>query len=86
MNLSGVLFFPVTPFDADGRVAEDVLAEHLRRGLDHGPGAVFAACGTGEFTSLSEEEHARVVAVAAGQTAGRVPLFAGAGGPLGSAL
>lgn len=86
MDLSGVLFFPVTPFDADGRVAEGVLAEHLRRGLAHGPGAVFAACGTGEFSSLSEEEHARVVAVAAGQTAGRVPLFAGAGGPLGAAL
>ncbi|WP_062441902.1 5-dehydro-4-deoxyglucarate dehydratase [Herbidospora daliensis] len=86
MDLSGVLFFPVTPFDADGGLAEDVLAEHLRKGLAHGPGAVFAACGTGEFASLSEEEHARVVAVAAAQTAGRVPLFAGAGGPLGSAL
>ncbi|WP_062348233.1 5-dehydro-4-deoxyglucarate dehydratase [Herbidospora yilanensis] len=86
MDLSGVLFFPVTPFDADGRVAEGVLAEHVRGGLAHGPGAVFAACGTGEFSSLSEEEHARVVAVAAEQTAGRVPLFAGAGGPLGAAL
>ncbi|WP_061294278.1 5-dehydro-4-deoxyglucarate dehydratase [Herbidospora cretacea] len=86
MNLSGVLFFPVTPFDSEGRVAEDVLAEHLSRGLAHGPGGVFAACGTGEFTSLSESEHARVVTVAARTAAGRVPVFAGAGGPLGAAL
>ncbi|WP_066365050.1 5-dehydro-4-deoxyglucarate dehydratase [Herbidospora mongoliensis] len=86
MNLSGVLFFPVTPFDAQGRVAEDVLAEHVASGLAHGPGGVFAACGTGEFTSLSEAEHARVVLTAAEITAGRTPLFAGAGGPLGAAL
>ncbi|GAB1816881.1 5-dehydro-4-deoxyglucarate dehydratase [Herbidospora sp. RD11066] len=86
MNLSGVLFFPVTPFDAEGRVAGDVLAEHLSRGLAHGPGGVFAACGTGEFASLSEAEHAQVVRVAAETVNGRAPLFAGAGGPLGAAL
>lgn len=86
MHLEGVLFFPVTPFDAEGGLAEDVLAEHIRRGLAHGPGAVFAACGTGEFTALSEDEHARAVRVAARVTAGAVPVFAGAGGPLGAAL
>ncbi len=86
MNLSGVLFFPVTPFGADGGLALDVFAEHLRRGLDHGPGGVFAACGTGEFPSLSEREHAQVVATAVRVTAGRAPVFAGAGGPLGAAL
>ncbi|MEU8364406.1 5-dehydro-4-deoxyglucarate dehydratase [Nonomuraea sp. NPDC048882] len=86
MNLSGVLFFPVTPFDAGGALAEEVLAEHVRRGMEHGPGGVFAACGTGEFSALSESEHARAVRVAAEVVAGRVPVFAGAGGPLGAAL
>ncbi|MEU4513742.1 dihydrodipicolinate synthase family protein, partial [Nonomuraea wenchangensis] len=86
MNLSGVLFFPVTPFDAEGRLAEEVLAEHIRQGLEHGPGGVFAACGTGEFSALSEAEHERVIRVAADVVRGRVPLFAGAGGPLGAAL
>ncbi|MCA2221509.1 5-dehydro-4-deoxyglucarate dehydratase [Nonomuraea aurantiaca] len=86
MNLSGVLFFPVTPFDPDHGLAEEVLAEHIRRGLRHRPGAVFAACGTGEFPALSEAEHAAVVRVAVETTAGQVPVFAGAGGPLGSAL
>ncbi|GAB2919167.1 5-dehydro-4-deoxyglucarate dehydratase [Nonomuraea fastidiosa] len=86
MKLSGVLFFPVTPFDAGGALAEDVLAEHVRRGMEHGPGGVFAACGTGEFSALSEDEHARVVRVATEVVAGRAPVFAGAGGPIGAAL
>ncbi|GAA4968395.1 5-dehydro-4-deoxyglucarate dehydratase [Nonomuraea thailandensis] len=86
MNLSGVLFFPVTPFDADGTLAEQVLAEHVRQGMEHGPGGVFVACGTGEFSALSESEHARATRIAAEVVAGRVPVFAGAGGPLGAAL
>ncbi|WP_433373849.1 5-dehydro-4-deoxyglucarate dehydratase [Streptosporangium sp. CA-115845] len=86
MNLSGVLFFPVTPFRADGSMAGDVLAEHVRRGLEHGPGGVFVACGTGEFSALSEAEHAEAVRVAAETVNGRVPVLAGAGGPIGTAL
>ncbi|MBG0830202.1 5-dehydro-4-deoxyglucarate dehydratase [Planomonospora sp. ID67723] len=86
MNLSGVLFFPVTPFDGEGALAEDVLAEHIRQGLAHGPGAVFVACGTGEFSALSQGEHARAVQVAAKAVQGEVPVLAGAGGPLGAAL
>jgi len=86
MNLTGVLFFPVTPFAPSGELAEDVLAEHIGRGLDHRPGAVFAACGTGEFASLSEAEHAAVVRVATRTARGGAPVFAGAGGPLGAAL
>ncbi|MDP4511073.1 5-dehydro-4-deoxyglucarate dehydratase [Nonomuraea turcica] len=86
MNLSGVLFFPVTPFAADGTLAEQVLAEHIRQGMAHGPGGVFVACGTGEFSALSEGEHERAVRVAAEVVDGRVPLFAGAGGSLGAAL
>jgi 5-dehydro-4-deoxyglucarate dehydratase len=86
MNLSGVLFFPVTPFTGRGEVAVDVLAEHLRTGLSHGPGGVFAACGTGEFPALSAEEHELTVRTAVDTVGGRVPVIAGAGGPLGSAL
>ena len=66
--LDGVLFFPVTPFAADGAVDTGVLAEHLRRGLAAGPGGVFAACGTGEFHALAPEEYQEVVATAADVT------------------
>jgi 5-dehydro-4-deoxyglucarate dehydratase len=82
LPLDGVLFFPVTPFTADGAPAPDVLAEHVATGLAHGPGGVFVACGTGELHALSVEEHAQVVRTAVEVSAGRVPVVAGAGGPL----
>ena len=86
MNLDGILFFPVTPFDTADRVDEDVLAAHIAGGLAHAPGAVFPACGTGEFHALAESEAARVVQVATATVAGRVPVIAGTGGPLGHAI
>jgi 5-dehydro-4-deoxyglucarate dehydratase len=82
----GVLFFPVTPFDADGGVAETLLVEHVGSGLAHGAGGVFAACGTGEFHALSVEEHRVAVQAAVVATGGRVPVVAGAGGPRGHAI
>ncbi|WP_033437102.1 5-dehydro-4-deoxyglucarate dehydratase [Saccharothrix sp. NRRL B-16314] len=82
MQLDGVLFFPVTPFGTDGGLAEDVLAEHVERGVAAGAGGVFVACGTGEFHALEPAEVERAVAVAVEATAGRVPVFSGAGGPL----
>ncbi|HZG90962.1 MAG TPA: 5-dehydro-4-deoxyglucarate dehydratase [Pseudonocardia sp.] len=82
LPLDGVLFFPVTPFTADGDLAPDLLTEHVTRGLAHGPGGVFAACGTGELHALSVAEHETVVGTAVRAVAGRVPVVAGAGGPL----
>ncbi|MFB7999439.1 5-dehydro-4-deoxyglucarate dehydratase [Streptomyces sp. NPDC056002] len=81
-NLDGVLFFPVTPFDASGAVDTSALAKHVQAGLAAGPGGVFAACGTGEFHALEPQEYAEVVRVAVEVAAGQVPVYAGTGGPL----
>ncbi|MEZ3160386.1 5-dehydro-4-deoxyglucarate dehydratase [Microbacterium sp. BWT-B31] len=81
----GVLFFPVTPFDARDRPDLDVLATHVSGGVAAGAAGVFAACGTGEYHSLSVGEFGEVVATSVGGVGGRVPVFAGAGGPLGHA-
>lgn len=81
-RLDRVLFFPVTPFGADGEVALGVLTTHLEQGLAAGPGGVFVACGTGEFHALGPEEYAGVVRRAVEVTAGQVPVYAGTGGPL----
>lgn len=86
MQFDGVLFFPVTPFDADDRVATGPLAEHVSAGVESGAAAVFAACGTGEFHALDAEDYAAVVSTAARAAGGRVPVFAGAGGSLPLAL
>ncbi|SEC18675.1 5-dehydro-4-deoxyglucarate dehydratase [Rhodococcus koreensis] len=80
--VDGVLFFPVTPFDDNGDVDLPALAQHIESGVAAGPGGVFAACGTGEFHALSAAEFRTVVETVVAVTGGRVPVFAGAGGPL----
>jgi 5-dehydro-4-deoxyglucarate dehydratase len=82
----GVLFFPVTPFTAGGRVDRDVLAEHVASRLPFAPGGVFPACGTGEFHALSAGEAIDVVRTTVETVASRVPVIAGTGGPLGHAV
>lgn len=85
-DFDGVLFFPVTPFDAAGTIDHDLLAEHVGSRLPFGPGGVFPACGTGEFHALSAREAIDVVRTTVGVVGGRVPVIAGAGGPLGHAI
>ena len=85
MDFNGILFFPVTPFDAAGRIDGDLLREHVSTTLAHSPGGVFPACGTGEFHALSAEEAARVVRITTETVAGKGPVVAGTGGPLGHA-
>jgi 5-dehydro-4-deoxyglucarate dehydratase len=78
-RLDGLLFFPVTAFGPDGGVDLDAFRAHVRAGVDAGAGAVFACCGTGEFHALSPGEFGACVAAAVEETAGRVPVVAGAG-------
>ncbi|WP_046728649.1 5-dehydro-4-deoxyglucarate dehydratase [Streptomyces humi] len=82
MKFQGVLFFPVTPFAADGSLDEDRLARHIGSGVAAGAGGVFVACGTGEFHALTTDEIERATRVAVTVTAGRVPVLAAAGGPV----
>ncbi|MGA5758350.1 5-dehydro-4-deoxyglucarate dehydratase [Nonomuraea bangladeshensis] len=85
MRLDGVLFFPVTPFDAAGELAEAVLARHVADGVAAGAGGVFTACGTGEFNALDLGEYGRAVTAAVSAAGGRVPVLGGAGGTLPAA-
>jgi 5-dehydro-4-deoxyglucarate dehydratase len=75
----GPLFFPVTAYGPDGSVDLDVYRAHVRGGVDAGAAAVFACCGTGEFHALAPEEFEDCVRAAVEETAGRVPVVAGAG-------
>ncbi|MDW4907216.1 5-dehydro-4-deoxyglucarate dehydratase [Streptomyces sp. ADMS] len=76
---SGPLFFPVTAYGPDGSLDLDVYRAHVRRGVEAGAAAVFACCGTGEFHALTPEEFQDCVRAAVEETAGRVPVVAGAG-------
>ncbi|MGY6018425.1 5-dehydro-4-deoxyglucarate dehydratase [Streptomyces spinosirectus] len=75
----GVLSFPLTPFHDDGSLDPEGCRAHAAAQLATAPGAVFPACGTGEFFSLDEDEYRRVVTIAVEEADGRVPVVAGVG-------
>ncbi|MER6539771.1 5-dehydro-4-deoxyglucarate dehydratase [Streptomyces sp900105755] len=75
----GVLSFPLTSFRADGSLDVDGFRAYVAGRLAAAPGALFPACGTGEFFSLDEEEYRQVVTVAVEEAGGRVPVVAGIG-------
>ncbi|WP_326723177.1 5-dehydro-4-deoxyglucarate dehydratase [Streptomyces sp. NBC_00243] len=75
----GVLSFPLTGFHRDGSLDLDGFRTHVAAQIATGPGAVFPACGTGEFFSLDEDEYRKVVAATVEEAAGRVPVVAGIG-------
>ncbi|MEZ0070452.1 5-dehydro-4-deoxyglucarate dehydratase [Streptacidiphilus sp. MAP12-20] len=78
-RLDGLLFFPVTAFDAGGAFDPSGYQAHLEARLADGPAAVFAACGTGEFPALAPAEYEQCLRVAVAAVAGRVPVIGGTG-------
>lgn len=80
MRLHGLLSFPLTPFTADDKVDLTVFAAHLEQQIAADPAGLFVACGTGEFTALSQDEYRDVVATAVRVADGRLPVVAGCGG------
>lgn len=75
----GVLSFPLTSLKSDGSLDIDSYRSYLTAQLAAEPGAVFPACGTGEFFSLDEEEYRAVVRVTVEVADGRLPVVAGIG-------
>ncbi len=80
LNLRGILAAVVTPFTADGsEVDEDNLRQQVDRLIAAGIHGLVPTGSTGEFTSLTPEEHRRVIEVYVEAAAGRVPVIAGVG-------
>lgn len=75
----GLLSFPVTHFDAEGRFDEGPYRQHCAWMLGHELTGLFAAGGTGEFFSLTPGEVETVVAAAVREAAGRLPVISGCG-------
>lgn len=76
---NGVLSFPLTSFHDDGSLDPDGFRTYVADRIATGPGAVFPACGTGEFFSLDEDEYRQVVTITVEEAGGRVPVVAGIG-------
>ena len=70
----------VTPFAQDGSLDEPAIRRLARRQVDAGIHFLVPCGTTGESPTLSEDERVRVVEIVVEETAGRVPVLAGAGG------
>lgn len=75
----GVMPPLVTPFKDDESINEPVLKEHVNWLIDNGVHGVSPAGSTGEFITMSLEEHKRVIELVTGEVAGRVQVYAGTG-------
>ncbi len=74
----GLLSFPVTHMQSDGRLNLDSYADHVGWLSNYPAAVLFAAGGTGEFHALSPSEVGETVRAAKG-AAGDVPIVAGCG-------
>ena len=75
---SGLLSFPVTHFDAEGRFAADSYRAHVEWLAGYKAPVLFAAGGTGEFFSLKPDE-IRTIVSAAKDVAGETAIVSGCG-------
>ena len=78
MALGGVLTAMVTPFDGDGRVAEDSAARLMHHLLEHGSDGLVIAGTTGESPTLNDDEKCRLWERAVAEC-GEAPVIAGTG-------
>ncbi|MFD2922864.1 5-dehydro-4-deoxyglucarate dehydratase [Halobacillus naozhouensis] len=83
---TGILGFPVSPYDEEGNVDQHALTVNVEFLLEGGLEAIFVACGAGEFTSLSLKEYEKMVELTVSVVEGRVPVYTGVGGPLSEAV
>jgi 4-hydroxy-tetrahydrodipicolinate synthase len=69
----------VTPFDATGAVDVQALRAFVEWQIGQGIHGLIPLGSTGEFLSLSDDEHVLVAETVIGQAAGRVPVLVGTG-------
>lgn len=77
-RISGILTPNITPVDSSGRVDEDKLRGYVDWLIEHGVDGLYPNGSTGEFVRFTAEERRRIVSIVVDQTAGRVPILAGA--------
>jgi 4-hydroxy-tetrahydrodipicolinate synthase len=76
--IAGSLVALVTPFRND-ELDEDALRQMVRWQIEQGTHGIVPVGTTGESATLTEKEHCRVIELVVAETAGRIPIVAGAG-------
>ena len=69
----------VTPFDADGHVDEDAAVRVMHHLVEHGSDGLVVCGTTGEASTMTDEEHLGVIALAVEEMKGRCTVVAGVG-------
>lgn len=78
-GLGAILTAMVTPFDAQLRVDEEATVRLMNHLVDHGSDGLVVCGTTGEATTLTDEEHLRVIELAVDEMRGRCTIVAGVG-------
>ncbi len=79
VNLGTVLTAMVTPFDERGAVDEDAAVALMHHLVDHGSDGLVICGTTGEAATLDDDEHLRMIELAAGEMRGTCTIVAGVG-------
>lgn len=69
----------ITPMHADGSINYEKYEELIDWQIENGTDAIITCGTTGESSTLTHEEHTRVIQTAVATAAGRVPVIAGTG-------
>jgi 4-hydroxy-tetrahydrodipicolinate synthase len=77
--IGGLIAFPITPMDGDGRVDGSALRRLVRRLVDAEVDAVCVLGSTGSYPYLARDQRLRAIEAAAAEIDGRLPLWAGIG-------
>ena len=77
-RLQGIFTPNIVPLDGSGEINEPELRRYVDWLIDRGVHGLYPNGSTGEFTRFTAEERRRIIEIMADQTAGRVPILAGA--------
>ena len=77
-RLTGIFTPNMVPLDGQGNVDEPELRRYIDWLIEHGVHGLYPNGSTSEFTRFTPEERRRIVQIIVDQTAGRVPILAGA--------
>ena len=77
-KIQGVFTPHMVPLDDEGQIHEEELRRYVDWLIDHGVHGLYPNGSTGEFMRFTAPERRRIIEIVCSQTAGRVPVLAGA--------
>ena len=77
-RLHGIFTPHIVPLHQSGEINEDELCRYIDWLIDRGVHGLYPNGSTGEFTRFTPDERQRIVKIVCDQSAGRVPVLAGA--------